>query len=308
MSWFFYALLAAFVYSCSIVTDKLLLTRQFKKVSELSLTTAAALAGIPLLAVFLVFVRPFPDLNTLAYGLAAGWLLILAYQLYYIALRKADAALITTLFQLVLPFNFIVGMVFFDEKPTLLQVAGLLIISLGATLISLEQKERKWRLRTDVLLLMASASLLLSTSDAVFKNAAENIPFSTLAVSEYASSVLAGLLLFICVPKVRRELMSIRTKLSQTFGVLEFNELLTLGGTVAIRYALVIGPLALIQGVMGTQPLMVMVMVGVLGIFGIRMEAKAKKRNPLQHTLIKLVAIILVCTGSIFISGAASSL
>jgi len=308
MNWFFYALLAAFVYSCSIVIDKALLTRQFRSISELSLTTAAALAGIPLLAILLLFVRPLPSLHTLKFGLAAGWLLILAYQLYYIALRKADAALITTLFQLVLPFNFIIGIVFFNEKPTLLQVAGLIIITLGATLISLEQKERKWRLRTDVLLLMASASLLLSTSDAVFKNAAENIPFFTLAVSEYASSVIAGFLLFLLVPKVRRELSSLRNKLTNTLGVLEFNELLTVCGTIAIRYSLVIGPIALIQGVMGTQPLMVMLIIGMLGLFGIHMETRSKKRGSLRHTMVKLVAIIFVCTGSVFISGAASKL
>jgi drug/metabolite transporter (DMT)-like permease len=308
MSWFLYAFLAAFLYSCSIVSDTYLLTRQFKKISELSLTTAAALAGIPLLAVFLLFVRPFPTLKTMAYGLVAGWLLILAYQIYYVALRKADAALITTLFQLVLPFNFIIGVVFFDEKPTILQIVGLVIISVGSTLISLEQKEKKWKLRLDVLLLMAVASLLLSTSDAVFKNAAEDLPFMTLAISEYASSVFAGVLLYLLVPRIRKELHTLRTSFTSTFGMLQINEAFTLGGTLAIRYSLVIGPLALIQGVMGTQPLMVLLLTGALGLFGVKLYGSRKKRLPFRHLVLKISAIIIVCAGSALISGAANNL
>ena len=308
MSWFFYALLAAFVYSCSIVTDKFLLTKQFSKISELSLTTAAALAGIPLLAIFLLFVRPFPTLKTMAFGLVAGWLLMSAYQIYYIALRKSDAALITTLFQLVLPFNFILGMVLFDERPSLLQLLGLIIIAVGSTLISLEQKQKKWRLKRDILLLMALASILISISDAVFKNAAQDLPFMTLAISEYASSVLAGLLLLAFVPRVRKELGSLRKSLRVTAGMLQLNEAFTLGGTLAIRYAIVIGPLALIQGVMGTQPLIVMILTAILTSLGIKLQLNDKKHTNRSHTILRVFAILIVCVGSVLISGAADGL
>jgi drug/metabolite transporter (DMT)-like permease len=304
MSWFIYALLAAFLYSSSIVIDKFLLNRQLKRLSEISYTAIAALAGIPFLAVLLVFVRPLPNINTLLYGLAAGWLLMIAYQFYYMALRRSDAALVTTLFQLLLVFNFIFGVSLFNDQPSPTQIVGLVIIAVGVILISLEEKEEKWRLRGDVLLLMIGASLLLSLSDVVFKFAAEDIPFFTLAVSEYISSVIAGLLLITFIPKVRREFRSLMPSLKKSASLMELNETFMLTGTIAIRYALVIGPLALIQGVMGTQPFMVIIIVTLLSLLGIKLNApKPKSLHPVIRRLLEISAIILVCIGSTLISG-----
>lgn len=303
MSWFFFSLAAAVLFTSSIVTDKFLLVGRFKKVSELTLTTAAALAGIPALVIFILVARQFPQPKTLLIGIVAGWLTLAAYQLYYIALRKSDPALIATLFQLVTVFNLVAGLLFFRERPSSLQYVGLGLITVASILISFEEKEKKWVLRQDTLLLMIAASALLTLSDIVFKDAAEQLPFIQLSVAEYTSTVLAGLLLFSLHPRTRKELASLRKGISKSIGIMELNEVFTLLGTLSVRYSLVIGPLALIQAVMGTQPFIAIVLSFLLGIFGIHLEKR--KKTSAKQLIVRLVLIITAVIGAVCISGSA---
>ncbi len=304
MSWFYFALLAATLYSGAIVADKLILTKYFGKVSELSLTTAAALSGIPLLIIFYLLVGKLPSLRLMMYGFVAGWLMLGAFQLYYKALNRADASLITTLFQMILPFNFIFGLWFFSESVTALQVLGLIIISISSVAISLEQKEKKWQLKSNVLLLMISASLLASLSDVVFKLGSENESFLQLSLAEYSSTVVAGIIILLVSKKVRRELRGLGKQLRGTIGFLQMNELLNLFGTLAIRFAIITGPIALVQGVMGAQPFIVLVISLIAGAFGVKsLRVKHLTRKSL---MIELTAMVAVCAGSVMISGAIS--
>jgi drug/metabolite transporter (DMT)-like permease len=303
MGWFFYALIAATLFSGSVLTDKFLLTRYFKNVSTLTLTAAAALAGAPFLIVFILLFNKLPDARTFITGLTAGWMLMAAYQIYYVALKKADTALISTLFQLILPFNFIIGITYFNEQPKIIQIVGLVIVGVASIIISLDEKEKKWSFRADTLLMMAGASLLVSLSDAVFKFGAENSSFMSLAISEYFSTLLAGIIIIVVSKKVRRELKKLRKNISRTTGVLGFNEGLTLGGTLALRYALVIGPIALVQGVLSAQPLITVIMVAVLSFFGLKINEPRGLQKRTFKVVMEISAVILVCVGSAMLSG-----
>lgn len=303
MGWFLFAFIAATLFSGSVLTDKFLLTRYFKNVSTLTLTAAAALAGTPFLIIFILLFNKIPDLRTFLTGLTAGWMLMAAYQIYYVALKKADTALISTLFQLILPFNFILGITYFNEQPSLVQIIGLVIVALASFIISLEEKERKWSFRLDVLLMMAAASLLVSLSDAVFKFGAENSSFLSLAISEYSSSLLAGIIIIALSSKVRRELKKLRKNFGRTTRVLGFNEGLTIGGTLALRYALVIGPIALVQGVLSAQPLITVILVSLLAFFGLRINEPSSIKKRSLKVIMEIGAVILVCVGSAMLSG-----
>jgi len=302
MSWFYFALLAATLYSGAIIGDKLILTKYFSKVSEFSLTTAAALSGLPLLIVFYLLVGEIPSTRLMVTGFIAGWLMLGAFQLYYKALNRADAALITTLFQLILPFNFIFGLWFFQESVSYLQILGLLIISISSLAISLEQKEKKWQLKSNVLLLMVSASLLASLSDVVFKLGGDSESFLQLSLAEYSSTVAAGIIILIASKKVRTELRGLGKHLRGTVSFLQMNELLNLFGTLSIRFAIISGPIALVQGVMGSQPFIVLIMslvLGTLGVKSLRVKHLTKK-----SLAVELTAMLAVCAGAIMISGA----
>ena len=303
MGWFIYALVAATLFSGSVLTDKFLLTRYFKNVSTLTLTAAAALAGAPFLLIFILLFNDIPDARTFLTGLTAGWMLMTAYQIYYVALKKADTALISTLFQLILPFNFIIGITYFNEQPTITQIVGLVIVGIASIIISLDEKESKWTFRVDILLMMAAASLLVSLSDAVFKFGAENSSFTSLAISEYSSALLAGIIIIVFSKKVRRELKKLRKHLSRTTSVLGFNEGLTLGGTLALRYALVIGPIALVQGVLSAQPLITVIMVTILSFFGLKINEQRSAQKRTLKVAVEIGAVILVCIGSAMLSG-----
>jgi hypothetical protein len=82
---------------------------------------------------------------------------------------------------------------------------------------------------------------------------------------------------------------------------MELNEVFTLLGTLSVRYSLVIGPLALIQAVMGTQPFIAIVLSFLLGLFGIHLE-KSRKTSAKQ-LLIRLVLIVMAVVGAVCISG-----
>lgn len=302
MHWLIYSFIAAVLYSTTIIIDKHLLDRRLKNVSAATVTALAGLAGLPFLGILIALQQSFPTKQTLIYGTLAGWLIMLGYQLYYVALKKSDASLVTTLFQLILPFNYFFGLLFFDERLTLVKLVGLLIISCGVTIVTMEQHESKWQFRKDTFAIMLVASLCVSMSDVVFKKAVTEDNFVSVAITEYASSVAAGILLFIFSKNIRRQLKTLRGTYKKLFAIGQTNEILTLSATFALRYALILGPLALVQGVLSTQPLLVMLMSGLLAFLFPRLR-QHKKRSK-KRLIAETIATILVIIGSALIVGA----
>jgi uncharacterized membrane protein len=299
MSWALYALLASLLFSSSVLIDKQLLTKQFSKLSETTLTAAAALAGIPFLAVFYFYLPSLPNARTFATGLLAGWLTIGAYQLYYYSLKTAHPAIVAMLFQLVLPFNFLFGVMLFNEKISLLQVVGLTLIVIASIQASYSDVSKKQQnIGTKTFLLMTSASFCIAIASVVFKDAAATNNFTQLAFAEYTSSVVAGLILYVSSKKVRSELALLKKHLVSSSLLLQTNEAANLGGNILLRYATVIGPLALVQGFLSLQPFI------VLGLSFILAKLFRYKSNStrITHKKSLYAYMALAAVGSIAIS------
>ena len=303
MTWVVFAFAAATLFSCTNIIDKYLIDKRYRKLSTTTITTIGALAGIPFAAALLLILRTLPSASTFLYGLVAGWLVLAGYQLYYKALWFADAALVTSLFQIILPFNYLFGLLFFQDKITFVQIAGMLIIVAAATIAATEQREKKWRLRSHVLVTMTLASFLLSLSDLVFKHVSESTPFLQIAATEYFSSILAGLLLLFFVPKVRRELRTLKKSFRAVASFSEFNEAFTFAGNLSLRYAISLGPIALVQGVLGAQPIIVLALSAVLG-FAVP-KLRQTKKSSFGDTLLKIGSMLLLVLGSFLITRSA---
>ncbi len=300
MTWLLLALLATLFYSATNIIDKHLIDRRFQNISATTITSLAALSGIPFLVILLVVNHfSYPSFSTTAYGFLAGWLVLAAYQLYYMSLRHADAALITSLYQFILPFNYLLGLVFLKESITTTQVVGLLLIVCAATVTAAEEREGAWKLRLKVLLLMIIASLLISVSDLVFKKAAHETPFLQLATAEYLSTIVAGSILLV-LPKVRKELMLLRGSYGKVLTITQSNEILNLGGMLALRFALTLGPIALVQGIMGAQPIVVLIMAMLLSTLFPHLRQHTKKSQ--KKLSVELAAMLVLMVGGFLVA------
>ncbi len=300
MHWIVFALLATVLFACNSVIDKHLIDRHFKYINASTITVLAALAGVPFLIGLLIFGGAVPDTRTLLFGFLSGWMVLGAYQLYYRALRVADASLITTLFQLILPFNYIFGIVFLNEHLTLLQLAGVVLIVIAASATSIEEREESWKFRWDVILLMTIASLLISLSDLTFKHVVETTPFIEIATAEYMSSIVAGLLLLAFMPSVRTNLKKMRGIYKKLFFISESNEFFTFTGSLAMRYAIFLGPIALVQGIMGAQSIVVLAIARLLAFFFPALRQHQKKSK--KYFMIEVASMVVVVAGGIMVS------
>ena len=228
-------------------------------------------------------------------GFITGWLVLGAYQLYYSALRIAEASLVSTLFQFILPINYVLGLVFFNEKITLLQFLGLVIIVTSATVLAAEEREDKWVVNKKVIGLMILASLCISVSDALFKGVAEHNSYITLAITEYSSTLIAGFLLYAILPNIRKELKNLRGTYKKLSIIAFSNEFFTTVGNFSLRYALLLGPIALVQGMMGAQPFFVLGIAALLALFFPHLRQHKKKTKKRFRT--ELVAMASVVIG-----------
>lgn len=300
MTWALISVLAATGFAASNIIDKLLIEKKFKEISVNTIAAFNGLVGLPFLFLFFVLVDELPDTKTLIAGFAAGWLLFAAFRLYYKALISADPALVVTLFQMILPLNLLNGYLFFGEKPLLRQLIGAGIIFFASFITSLESKEKRWRLRKSLFTSMLVASVFVSFSDSIFKKAALDQPFFTVAVAEYASSVVAGIVLLFVSRKIRREIVSLwKGKVSHTFGAAMVNEVVNLGATLSMRYATTIGSIFLVQAVMGTQPIIVFILgITVATLFPGLHDVKEYKK----HWAIKLFAMLIAIGGAALIA------
>lgn len=131
MLWFWLSLFAATLYAGSNFIDKYLVAKTLKDVSTTTVSAIEAVAGLPFAFIFSILVAfygNFPNLKTFILGSVAGWILIIAFQAYYKALRLADASIVASLFQLIIPFNYIFGLIFLNESPSVIKLTGCLAI------------------------------------------------------------------------------------------------------------------------------------------------------------------------------------
>lgn len=300
MSWIQLSLLASLLFAMTSLTDKLFIDRILKNTSAISIVILSALAGLPFLFGLIVFSENLPDLRTLAYGFTAGWLVLAGTHFYFTSLRNADAAVIMGIFQLVLPFSYIFGLIFFNEQLSVLQITGALIVVGGSLAVSMEEQASGWRIKKNAVILMTLASLFISFSDVVFKLGAQESEFLPLAIAEYTGTIVAGLIVYYMSPKVHQELNYIFKKhRKKIISITQLNEAFYLSATLFFRYALLVGPIALVSAMVGTSPIFVLILGWLLGI--LVPKFRQKKSRP-KDVIIKLLAMSTSCVGIILMS------
>ena len=72
-----------------------------------------------------------------------------------------------------------------------------------------------------------------------------------------------------------------------------------LTGSLAMRYAILLGPIALVQGIMGAQPMIVLALAGLLAFAFPHMRQHRKKSK--NRLAIELVAMGTIVVGGLLI-------
>jgi len=294
MEWVFIAILATVFFSIGNMFDKHLLDKYMKGaggfimlaigVSSLTLIGIISFFGIELLTFFQTSLI-----------LLAGILLVLAYLLYAKALELEDASLIIPLFQMVPIFLLISGFLFLGENLTLTQIIAFVIIFIGSLILGVEEFSMKIFKIKKAFWYMFFASILLAISPTIFKFFVLELGFLTTITYDIMGQVVGALGLFL-VPAYRKELFdtikSINSRAYVYLGLTDFFDLL---GQFFLKYALTLGPVALVSLIIsGVQPFMILILALLLTFF----FPKIIKENISKKTILqKVIGIVIITVG-----------
>ncbi len=304
MTWFLIALSAPFLWALVNIFDKYLVDkfsqREKEKVSGGLVLFPSIMAVI--IALFILFftanVFNLPVFNKLLL-MFSGILTIIWIIIYLYILETEDVSMVAPLFLLIPVFGFIFGFIFLGETLKFQQIIGSLVIFIGVLLISLdfsgENKKFKWK----PVIFMTIVCLLVATSGIIFKYVTVENNFWVSSFWEYAGIGLAGLIIFIFVPKYRDHFMHInRTSGRQIFLINIASELMTVSGNLLTNFALLLAPVTMVYLVGSFQPAFVL----FLGLLATKFFPHIGKENLIKHVLLpKIIAIIVMIIGSVIL-------
>ncbi|MCL4299197.1 MAG: EamA family transporter [Anaerolineae bacterium] len=215
--------------------------------------------------------------------------------LYFMALSRSNATAVVALGQITPLFAIVWGYLLLGEAFKTINYGGVISIVLGAVLISLEcrQEATKLHLRFNAALpLMVAACLVRSLSDLLLKyplqeiNAWDGFFWPRLGI-------FIGVLAILACGSTRRQLWLALRQMNWRINLLiGSSETIALVGVLAITLAYEYGPLALVSASSATQPLFILLLVGLLHRIKPGMVPDSRDRCLLANRLMPLLLII----------------
>jgi len=271
MNWLIAAFLSPALFAVSNHLDKYLMQTYFRKAGVGALIIFSSLIyllALPLLYIFKPAVFGVSVLQ--AFLLITECLLgILGILIYLWVMKKEETSVVVPFFQTIPIFYLVLGYIVLGEILTLTQILGSFVIIIGSTLLSLDLGDRKkLKIKFKVLLPMLLSSFLLSLTGLIFKYVALETDFWTSTFWEYTGAIIASVIFLGLIPTYRREFISVFNK--SGFPVVALNaanEAINLTGTLALRFASMFAPLALVQVIGGFQSVFAFVYGIILSLF-----------------------------------------
>lgn len=302
MSWFFIALGAPFLWALVNIVDKYLVEKYSTgHHSSGGLILYSSLVGILvsiLIGIFTpnIFNIPFLDKALL---LLAGFITIIWFILYLYTIEKEEISSIVPLFLTVPVFGYIVSYIFLGETLTTHEFIGSAIILLGALLISIDFVGEKRRLKLKPTLYILCASLMVAISGILFKFVTIGGDFWVSSFWEYLGMGIIGLLIFLFVPKIRKEFMYMNNKGGLKIFILNIlSESTSTVASLLTNSALLIAPVTMVYLIGSFQPAILL----LLTIAGTKLFPRVISENMHHKVLIpKTIAILIIIAGSVFL-------
>lgn len=303
-NWFLVALIAPILWSIVNHIDKYMLSKYLKDRGVGALLIFSALSSIIILP-FIAFFFYSEIFNISNYDffilLFIGFLSAGAFYFYLMGMEAEEASIVVPLFQLIPVFGYFFGYLILGELLNTSQILSSLLIMFGIIVLAIEiDEESNLKLKTRVLYLITSSSLLFALHDTLFKKVAIIEGFWISVFWQYVSLTVFGLLILIFIKKFRREFLSMFSKkLGGKFLLINLtSEILYIIGNLSNNFATLLAPLAIVLVVGSSQPLFVFISAILLTIFLPKIAMEKISRKHLFH---KLISILIIIIGSYFL-------
>ena len=259
MSWVVFAFSGPVLWAISVHLDKYLVERFFKESNVAVMLLFTAFVGVLPLP-FIWLYEPSvtaPGLGSIALIILAGILYMVAMLLYLQALQTEEASVVAPYFQAGPLFGYGLAYLVLSETLTGRQLAGGLLIVLGALSVSVRFAYGARMFKTRLVVLMLTCGFAGALAGLIFKIFALNVEFWTTTFWMYAGEAIFGCGLLL-VPTYRRQLLAtLRVNTAALLSINGSNELINLGGGLGNRYALMFAPLSIVQAIGSTTTLFV---------------------------------------------------
>ncbi len=259
MSWVVYAFSGPVLWAISVHLDKYLVERFFKESNVAVMLLFTAFVGVLLLP-FIWLYEPSvtaPGFGSIALINLAGMLYMVAMLLYLQALQTEEASVVAPYFQAGPLFGYGLAYLVLGETLTARQLAGGVLIILGALSVSVRFAYGARMFKTRLAVLMLTCGFAGALAGLIFKIFALDVEFWTTTFWMYVGEAIFGCALLM-VPTYRRQLLAtLRVNTAALLSINGSNELINLGGGLGNRYALMFAPLSIVQAIGSTTTLFV---------------------------------------------------
>jgi drug/metabolite transporter (DMT)-like permease len=268
VSWVVFAFSGPVLWAISVHLDKYLVERFFKESNVAVMLLFTAFVGVLPLP-FIWLYEPSvtaPGLGSIALIILAGILYMVAMLLYLQALQTEEASVVAPYFQAGPLFGYGLAYLVLGETLTGRQLAGGLLIVLGALSVSVRFAYGARMFKTRLVVLMLTCGFAGALAGLIFKIFALDVEFWTTTFWMYAGEAIFGCALLL-VPTYRRQLLAtLRVNTAALLSINGSNELINLGGGLGNRYALMFAPLSIVQAIGSTTTLFVFAFGVVLSL------------------------------------------
>lgn len=268
MTWFFIALIGPILWALVNHIDKYIISKYFTGPGVGSLVIFTSMSGL-IISFFILWLN-FSQIFISPLGVIIiavnGALLVASFIPYLYALEKEEASWVSSIYQLIPVFGYVLGLIFLNEHLALRQIMSSLLIIVGAVFISLDFSQKNM-FKMKPFMLMLLSSFMLAVNALVFKMVALDQFFWGVAFWEYIGGGIFGLILLI-IPLYRKQFIATIYKSKKN--VLGLNlgaELLNIGAKLVTNFASLLAPLALVLLINGFQPLIVFILGLIFTVF-----------------------------------------
>jgi drug/metabolite transporter (DMT)-like permease len=188
----------------------------------------------------------------------SGLLLMGAMFFYLVALQSDEASVVAPFFQASPLFAYGLGYLVLGETLSPMQMTGGALIVGGGLVLSVRLAGAA-RFKLRMVMLMLACAFVLALSSLIFKIFAVREDFWTTTFWTFVGQASFGAAV-LSIGGYRREFLELLRKNTRPLlAINAANELLTLGGGLGSRYALVLAPLSLVQAITSTTSLFVFI-------------------------------------------------
>lgn len=300
--WLLFAFIGPISWAISTHIDKYLVDRYFHDSDTAVLMLFTALVGIlalPIMAVVVpgVFAASLPAILVMA---ASGVMYMGAMLFYLRAIQSEEASVVAPMFQLITIFSFVLAWAFLGETLTVIGGLGAVLIVGGVLSLSFDKNLKLTALKPKLILEMTACTTILALANVLFKFYAVKEDFWVTTFWTFVGEGVFGLA-FLCLRRYRTQFIDLlRHSTGPLLGVSAANEVINLGGGLAVRYATMMAPIALVSAVSSTTTLFVFGVGTALTAFA---PSYAREDLSRESLLKKAIAAVVVTIGVVLAGG-----